>query len=142
MIRINYVNQYDDNRSYKKIITYILKKGYKDLKLTEKIIISVILMNDESIHELNKTYRNIDSPTDVLSFENDSDLYEIGDVFISIDKIKSQAEELEHSFEYELAYIAVHGFLHCLGYDHIADEDEKEMTKLQNLIMKDSKIKR
>ncbi len=142
MIKINYVNQYDKSLSYKKAITYIIKKGYRDLKLSEKMIISFILMDNQSIHELNKTYRNIDKPTDVLSFENESDIYEIGDVFISIDKIKEQAEELNHSFEYELAYIAVHGFLHCLGYDHILDKDEIEMTKLQNLIMKDSKIKR
>ena len=142
MIKINYVNQYDKIRSYKKIINYILKKGYLDLKLTEDVIVSVILLDNQAIHELNRIYRDIDSPTDVLSFENDSDLYEIGDIFISIDKIKSQAEELGHSFEYELAFITVHGFLHCLGYDHIEDEDEIEMTKLQNLIMKDSKIKR
>ncbi len=142
MIKLNYINQYDKNKSYKKIIKYMYKKAYKDLNLIEPIIISVILMDDEAIHELNKTYRDIDKPTDVLSFENDSDLYEIGDVFISIDKIREQAKDLGHSFEYELAYIAVHGFLHCLGYDHILDEDEKIMTKKQKLIMKDVKIKR
>jgi probable rRNA maturation factor len=106
------------------------------------MIISVVLMNNEMIHELNKTYRDIDKPTDVLSFENDSDLYEIGDVFISIDKIQEQAKDLNHSFEYELAYIATHGFLHCLGYDHILDEDNIEMTEKQNIIMNNVKIKR
>lgn len=142
MIKINYINQYDNNKSYKKIINYIIKKGYKDLKLSDKMIISVVLMNNEMIHELNKTYRDIDKPTDVLSFENDSDLYEIGDVFISIDKIQEQAKDLNHSFEYELAYIATHGFLHCLGYDHILDEDNIEMTEKQNIIMNNVKIKR
>ena len=141
MIKINYINQYDKNKSYKKIIKYILKKAYKDLELIEPAIISVILTNNEEIHELNKTYRNIDNPTDVLSFENDTDLYEIGDVFISIDKIIEQSKALGHSFEYELAYITVHGFLHCLGYDHILDSDEVLMTKKQNFIMKDIKIK-
>jgi probable rRNA maturation factor len=142
MIKINYINQFDNNKSYKKIINYIIKKGYKDLKLSDKMIISVVLMNNEMIHELNKTYRDIDKPTDVLSFENDSDLYEIGDVFISIDKIQEQAKDLNHSFEYELAYIATHGFLHCLGYDHILDEDNIEMTEKQNIIMNNVKIKR
>lgn len=142
MIKINYINQYDRNRKYKKIITDILKKGYKDLKLSEKTIVSVVLVNNDTIHELNKQYREIDKPTDVLSFENDSDLFEIGDIFISIDKVIEQSRELEHSFEYELAFLAVHGFLHCLGYDHILDKDEMEMTKKQNMIMKNSKYAR
>ncbi|XMB72568.1 rRNA maturation RNase YbeY [Mycoplasmatota bacterium WC30] len=142
MIKINFVNQYDKKRSYKKIVTEVLKKGYKDLELHEKAIISVILVDNPTIHELNKQYRNIDKPTDVLSFENDSDIYEIGDVFISIDKVIEQAKDLDHSFEYELAFLSVHGFLHCLGYDHIEDSDEIEMTRKQNKIMKDTKYTR
>ncbi|MCK4552027.1 MAG: rRNA maturation RNase YbeY [Tenericutes bacterium] len=142
MIKVNYINQYDSNKKYKKIIKYILSKGYKDLQLQEQMIISIVLMDNQGVQELNKQYRNIDKPTDVLSFENDSDIYEIGDIFISIDKIIEQAKSLKHSFEFELAYIAVHGFLHCLGYNHIIDADEKEMTKKQNLIMIGSKITR
>ncbi len=142
MIRINFVNQYDNKRLYKKIVTEVLKKGYKELELYEDVIISVVLVDNPTIQELNKQYRNIDKPTDVLSFENDSDIYEIGDVFISIDKVQEQAKDLAHSFEYELGFLTVHGFLHCLGYDHIEDLDEVEMTIKQNLIMKDTKYTR
>ena len=142
MIKINFINQYNKNRTYKKVIKDVLKKGYFDLALTEKTIVSVVLVSNETIHELNKQYRNIDKPTDVLSFENDSDLFEIGDIFISVDKVLEQSKELGHSEEYELAFLAVHGFLHCLGYDHILDKDEAEMTKKQNLIMKNTKYVR
>lgn len=141
MIIINLVNQYDHQRSYQTIIKKTLKWAYKYLKMTEKTIISVVLVDKEAIHELNKQYRNIDRPTDVLSFENDSDPYEIGDVIISIDTVAKQAKELDHSFEYELAFIALHGFLHCLGYDHITDEDNAEMTALQDKIMAGSPYK-
>jgi len=142
MIRINFINQFDKNNAYKKIIKDIIKLGYKVLSMTEKTIISVVVMDNHAIHELNKQYRMIDSPTDVLSFENDSDPYEIGDVFISIEKVAEQAKELAHSFEYELAFIALHGFLHCLGYDHITDEDNTEMNAVQDRVMARSKYKR
>lgn len=142
MIRINLINQFDKNRKYAKIIKDIIKRGYKYLKLTERQIISVVLTDNRSIHELNRQYRDIDSPTDVLSFENDNDPYEIGDVFISIEKVAEQAKELGHSFEYELAFISLHGFLHCLGYDHITDEDNAEMNGVSEAIMAESKYKR
>ncbi len=142
MIKINIINQYDESKKYNKIIKTIIKLGYKHLKITEKNIISVILVDDSEIHRLNKLYRNIDKSTDVLSFENESDEYEIGDVFISIDTVSRQADELGNSFAYELAFIALHGFLHCLGYDHITDEDNEKMMSLQNEIMDKSKILR
>ena len=142
MIKINYINQYNKNLKYKSIITSIIKLGYKHLNLTEKYIISVVLIDNQQIQELNRDFRNIDKPTDVLSFENYGDPYEIGDVFISIDKVQEQAEDLKHSFKYELAFIALHGFLHCLGYDHITDEDNIEMNKIQDIIISKSKYQR
>jgi probable rRNA maturation factor len=142
MIKINYVNQYNKNNSYKRAITKMLKKGYRDLKLIEPIVVSVIFVNNDTIQELNKNYRNLDKPTDVLSFENIDDIYEIGDIFISIDKVEEQAKELNHSFEFELVYLAVHGFLHCLGYDHIEDDEAQEMDKRQKLIMSNTKYTR
>jgi probable rRNA maturation factor len=120
----------------------MLKKGYRDLKLIEPIVVSVIFVNNDTIQELNKNYRNLDKPTDVLSFENIDDIYEIGDIFISIDKVEEQAKELNHSFEFELVYLAVHGFLHCLGYDHIEDDEAQEMDKRQKLIMSNTKYTR
>ncbi len=142
MIKVNFINQYDNKRSYKRAIKKIYKKAYEDLKLIEPVIISVVLVDNETIHELNKNFRNIDKPTDVLSFENQEDLDEIGDVIISLDMVSKQAKELDHSFEYELVYLAVHGFLHCLGYDHIEDDDAKEMDHFQKLIMSNTKYTR
>ncbi len=142
MIKINLINQYDKDKSYFKIIKHIIKLGYKHLKLTERYVISVVLVDDPTIHEMNRQFRDIDKPTDVLSFENETDITEIGDVFISIDTIISQAKELGNAFEYELAYIALHGFLHCLGYDHITDEQNQEMDNMQKAIMSKSKFTR
>lgn len=142
MIKVNYINQYNNKNSYKRAITKMFKKGYRDLKLIEPILVSVIFVDNDTIQELNKNYRNLDKPTDVLSFENLDDIYEIGDIIISLDKVEEQSRELSHSFEYELVYLAVHGLLHCLGYDHIEDDDALEMDKLQNLIMSNTKYTR
>ena len=142
MIKINIINQYDDSKAYHNKIRNIIKTGYRYLKLTEKMIVSVVLVDNSYIHMLNKQYRDIDKPTDVLSFENDSDVYEIGDVFIALDIVKQQAEDLQHSFVYELAFIALHGFLHCLGYDHVTDEENTEMMSLQKAIMQQANITR
>ncbi len=142
MLKINFVNQYDDSKEYKKIITKILRVAAKHLKLKGKNVINVILVNDEEIKRLNGQYRQIDKVTDVLSFENDDYTDELGDVFISIDKAKSQAEEYQHSFSRELAFLTVHGFLHCLGYDHLVSNDEKEMFGIQDEILNKSQFRR
>lgn len=142
MLKINIFNQYDKKKSYNKTIKKILKTAYNFLNLTEKMIINVILVNNEEIKEMNKSYRSIDKETDVLSFENDDYSDEIGDIFISIDKTLEQAKAFEHSFERELAFLSTHGFLHCLGYDHLTDEDEIEMFSLQNDILEVAKFRR
>ena len=142
MLKINFVNQYDDSKEYKKIIAKILRVAAKHLKLKGKNVINVILVNDEEIKRLNGQYRQIDKVTDVLSFENDDYTDELGDVFISIDKAKSQAEEYQHSFSRELAFLTVHGFLHCLGYDHLFSNDEKEMFGIQDEILNKSQFRR
>lgn len=142
MFKINFINQYDEDKTYKKVCLKALKTAYKYLKLKEKIIINIILINDQEIQELNKNYRNLDKPTDVLSFENDDYSSEIGDVFISIDKTKEQAIAYNHSFERELAFLTIHGFLHCLGYDHLTEQDELEMFSLQDKILEQAKFRR
>ena len=142
MFKINYVNQYDDEKSYKKTIKKALKTAFKYLKIKERTIINIILVNDNEIQELNKTYRNLDKSTDVLSFENDDYSPEIGDVFISIDKTKEQAESYNHSFARELAFLTIHGFLHCLGYDHLNEKDELEMFSLQEKILEQAGFRR
>lgn len=135
MIKINFFNQYDDQKTYLPVIKKVIKTAYAFLEIKETKTINVILVNNESIHEMNLYYRQIDRPTDVLSFENDDEEDVLGDIFISIDKAKEQALEYGHSFERELAFLSVHGFLHCNGYDHLTKDEEKEMFDLQDQIL-------
>ena len=105
----------------------------KYMKL-DNVTFNIIIVDNEEIHRINKEYRGIDRPTDVISFaledEKDMMLSEevgriLGDIYISIDKCRSQAIEYGHSFLRELAFLSVHGFLHLQGYDHMEPEDEK-----------------
>lgn len=109
--------------------------------------VSVTFVDNEVIHEINKKYRDKDQPTDVISFAME-ELGEgevaiiaegmpriLGDIIISTDRTREQAEEYGHTFERELGFLAVHGFLHLLGYDHMNDEDEKKMFGRQDEIL-------
>ncbi len=119
---------------------------------------AVTFVTNSRSHELNRLYRDTDRPTDVISLEykpeeeisfdidgleSDEELAElmsefdayIGELFISIDKAKEQAEDYGHSFEREMGFLAVHGFLHINGYDHYTPEEEKEMFGLQEEIL-------
>jgi len=123
-------------------------RTYENLENTE-LEFSVIIVDNERIHEINKEYRNIDRPTDVISFalednkEFDFENYRVlGDIYISIDKVKEQAKEYGHSEKRELAFLTIHGFLHLLGYDHMKEEDEKVMFKKQEEILDGFGIKR
>lgn len=107
--------------------------------------VSVTFVDNEGIHEINRKFRNIDRPTDVLSFPllGDDDLPDsalfsvpLGDIVLSLERAKEQAEEFGHSFEREVAFLTAHSTLHLLGYDHeTGEEDEKIMRKKQNEIM-------
>lgn len=103
--------------------------------------ISLILVDDRQIRELNRTYRNVDQATDVLSFDLQDEMtgHEedrlLGDVVISIERAAAQAQEYGHSLEREIAFLAVHGMLHLLGYDHHSTAEEKEMFSRQQLIL-------
>ena len=126
----------------------------------ENYEVSISFVNDEEIQDLNKEYRGIDNATDVLSFpmmefdEEDESIdageefeyieeeLPLGDIVISIDRTKAQAEEYGHSFERELAFLLVHGMLHLLGYDHEEEKDEKVMMKTQEEILEMLKISR
>ena len=112
-------------------------------------IFSVVFVGDEEIHEMNREYRGVDRVTDVISFafedNNDlvyNDMRMLGDIFICIPQMKRQATEYGHSEKRELAFLAVHGILHLLGYDHMNEEDEKVMFALQELILDGQNIKR
>ncbi|MCF7923684.1 MAG: rRNA maturation RNase YbeY [Candidatus Izimaplasma sp.] len=141
-MEINIINQYNDESKYEVIIKDIISIAYKHLDLKNNLLINIVLVDNSYIQELNKKYRNKNQPTDVLSFENEDIEEELGDVFISIDKVITQSLEYEHSFERELAFLTLHGFLHCLGYDHQDLDSEEEMFLLQKEIIKNSKYTR
>lgn len=110
---------------------------------------NVILVSEDKIHEINKEYRGIDRPTDVISFalEDNKDIeYDnyrlLGDIYICDKKVLDQAKEYGHSVKRELSFLAVHGLLHLLGYDHMKPEDEKVMFGLQEEILDKYGIKR
>ena len=120
----------------------------KELEL-EKCEFNIIIINNERIHEINNMYRGVDRETDVISFalEDNMDVeYKdfrlLGDIYISIEKCYQQAEEYGHSREREICFLATHGILHLLGYDHMEPDDEKEMFDLQNKLLDGYNIKR
>ena len=150
-------NGIDEKEEYKKVIEKVLSQCFKEEKLeNSKLCITVTLTTPETIQEINKRYRNIDRATDVLSFpmfekdeldkkiqENDFENEDIlGDIVVSVDKVKEQAIEYGHSFERELSYMIVHGFYHLMGYDHIEEEDKKIMRKKEEYILEKLNISR
>ena len=115
----------------------------------EKCEFNIIIVDNERIHEINREYRNVDRETDVISFamEDNMDIvYDdfrlLGDIYISIDKCYSQAEEYGHSRVREICFLATHGILHLLGYDHMEEDEEKEMFRLQDELLDGYDIKR
>lgn len=116
-------------------------------KMQTKGVFSIVFIDDEKMHEMNLKYRGVDRTTDVLSFafndvpdEFESEVEMLGDIYISIPKAIAQAEEYEHSVKRELSFLAVHGFLHILGYDHMTPEDEVVMFDLQKEVLEDAGI--
>ena len=95
---------------------------------------NVILINEMTMQDMNKQYRNIDRPTDVLSFPDDDPSF-LGDIFICIEKVHQQAEDYCHTLEREFAFLVVHGYLHLLGFDHKDIDDENAMIKKQTEIL-------
>lgn len=125
-------------------IKYVVKKlGLEGCEF------NIIIIDNEKIREINREYRNIDAETDVISFAlEDTDNIKIddyrvlGDIYISIDKCYSQAMEYGHSRERELCFLATHGILHLLGYDHMNVSDEEKMFTLQEELLDGYNIKR
>lgn len=140
----NYKEKIVEEETVKNLISFAIK--FMNL---EKLEFNIIFVDNDYIHGLNRDYRHIDRPTDVITFaledgeKVDTGEYRmLGDIYISIDKAKEQAEEYGHSFLRELSFLAVHGFLHLLGYDHMNEEDEKVMFGLQEEILDGYGIKR
>ncbi len=115
----------------------------------EKAIFNIIFVSNEEIHKINREYRNTDRVTDVISFaleDNKDIVYEdfrlLGDIYIAIDVAYDQAIEYNHSREREVCFLATHGILHLLGYDHMVEEEEKEMFSLQEKLLQEYNITR
>ena len=140
----------EQNDEYEKTIRKVITECFKEEKLeNSKLYISITLTTPENIHKINKQYRNVDKETDVLSFpmfekeeleqkiaKNDFEHEDIlGDVVISIEKVKEQAVEYGHSFEREFAYMLVHGFYHLMGYDHIKEDDKVLMRAKEEKVL-------
>lgn len=134
--------------SVRKVISSVLRTVKKIESLNTEHIMSIILVDNNKIHEINRDYRNIDRPTDVISFasidesESRELSYELGDIYISIDKVYEQAESYNHSVMREFAFLVTHGTLHLLGYDHIEYDAEQIMFKKQDEVLSILGIKR
>ena len=149
---INFLDIEEDNNLVSNIEKVITKCFEEEKLLSKNLYINIILTNLENIKKINKEYRNIDKPTDVLSFpmfekeelKNISGEIQdvLGDIVISIEKVKEQAIEYGHSFERELSYMLVHGFYHLMGYDHIIEEDKIQMRKKEENILEKLNILR
>lgn len=129
----------------REVLEYAIKK-----ENLENVMFNVIIVDNHYIHELNKKYRNIDRETDVITFALEDEKETVapvgerilGDIYISIDKAISQAKEYGHSLLRELSFLAVHGFYHLLGYDHMTEEEEKVMFSKQEEVLHECEIER
>ena len=122
----------------------LLTKTISHLRLDGDYYVSVTIIDNETIHGINKQYRNVDRPTDVISFallDNEQNkpipgmIIDLGEILISYEKAQEQAKQYGHSEEREFSFLFVHGLLHLLGYDHMKEEDEKVMFALQDEIL-------
>ena len=133
-----------DIAEYIPLFETIAARAEETLSLCDDMTISVTFVRSRTIHVINRDYRGIDRPTDVISFaagdertgfETEEELKDLGDLFINIDYAKKQAREYGHSLKREMAFLFTHGLLHCLGYDHMSEAQEKEMFALQDKIL-------
>ena len=149
MYQLEYLDVQEDKK-YEEIISKVVKKCFEIEKIEKsKLYISITLTTPDNIQKINKEYRNIDKPTDVLSFpmfekeeidekiqNNDFEFEDVlGDIVISLEQVEVQAQEYGHSFERELAYMVVHGFYHLMGYDHMVEEDKNVMRQKEENVL-------
>lgn len=153
-----------NKKNYTQINFLDIEENLNDVELLEKVArqafevenlkgihlyLNVILTNPENIKKINQEYRKIDKETDVLSFpmfekqeieemlKSGNEIEEVlGDIIISIPRVKQQAEEYGHSFERELAYMLIHGFYHLMGYDHMKEDEKQEMRKKEEAVLR------
>ncbi|AIY05243.1 metal-dependent hydrolase [Planococcus sp. PAMC 21323] len=147
MIAIDFMDETESlDQKELDFVKKIVEHAAKQEKVTDSEV-SVTFVTNEMIRDINREYRGKDQPTDVISFameelgEGETAIIGsqeprmLGDIIISLDRTKEQAEDFGHSFERELGFLAVHGFLHLLGYDHMTEEDEKKMFSRQEEIL-------
>lgn len=143
-MELTLINETDEKKwnRYRKDFMKILARTQEFVDVNEDACLSVIFVDSQTIHEINREYRHIDRPTDVISFAlMDSDdilaleQCELGDIFINIEAVYAQAREYEHTLRREVCFLFTHGVLHLLGYDHMNPEDEEEMFALQEQII-------
>ena len=145
---------FEENKEYEELINKVLEECFLVEEMqNSKLYIDITLTNPVNIRKLNNEYRNIDKETDVLSFPmfekdeisnvKDTEYREsLGDIVISIERVKEQALEYGHSFERELAYMIVHGFYHLMGEDHIEESDKEIMRAKEENVLNRLKILR
>lgn len=141
-MKINFFNQTElKTKEYEKLIKKVLKK------IRRKNEFNIIFVDNDEIQRINREFRKIDKVTDVISFAlcDDKDIVitrELGDIFICLNRAFEQASDYGHSIEREVAFLAVHGYLHLCGYDHMTEEDEKIMFAKQDDILNAAGIER
>ncbi len=148
------MNTYEIFNETDKKLDKEIDKLYELLKFTlkkeklENVEFNIIFVDSETIHDMNRTYRNVDRVTDVISFAlEDNKTIELdhrllGDIYICIEKAEEQAKEYGHSFLRELSFLTIHGLLHLLGYDHMEKDEEEIMFKKQEDILNEFGIRR
>ncbi|WP_186278860.1 rRNA maturation RNase YbeY [Lysinibacillus sp. BW-2-10] len=148
MLNIDFLDETNEvKQEHTELVEKLLQHAANKLNIEDGSEVSITFVTNEAIHEINREYRDKDQPTDVISFaleemgEGEVEIIGegipriLGDIIISTDRTKEQAAEYGHSFERELGFLAVHGFLHLLGYDHMTEEDEKVMFGKQDEIL-------
>lgn len=149
MLNIDFLDETNEVKDeHMELVEKLLQHAATVEAIEDGTEVSITFVTNEAIHEINREYRDKDQPTDVISFaleEMGEDEVQIiggedmprvlGDIIISTDRTREQAAEYGHTFERELGFLAVHGFLHLLGYDHMNEEDEKEMFGKQDEIL-------
>ena len=148
MVEIKY-NGVKLEKSNEKLISKVVNTVLEMENICHDVDVYITLMDNDEIHKINKEYRDVDRPTDVLSFpmferdeivnlkeQKKNDIEEIlGDILISVPKVKEQAEEYGHSFEREVSYLVTHGMLHLLGYDHMEEDEKKIMREHEEAVL-------
>lgn len=150
---LSFTNDFDKKyNQYLVTLEHLTKKTFKHLKVKDNYVVELNFVDNKTIKKINREYRKINKVTDVISFAflelkkgeikiKSKEPQLLGEIIISIEKIKSQAKELNHSFLYELSYLYVHGLLHLLGYDHVHNKKEANlMFKVEDDILKGEQL--